>query len=257
MKHIIGSNIVAMLLGMAIVFVPFLFSQDEEIPTIVDPVTDRTGTLTRSEYYSLRKMIIRFEDSTSNQIVVMLIPTLGGNDIRDHAIRILEKNKIGQKGKDNGVLILIAKDDRQISIEVGYGLEGVLTDAICDKIIRSEIRPRFRENEYYGGIAAAITAISQTVKGEYTAEGKRQVMNDWIPIVIILLVIIFSIISSLRGRLYSHCTPGRKGYNNWWWGGGGFGGGGSGGFGSFGGGSGGGWSAGGGSFGGGGASGSW
>jgi uncharacterized protein len=242
----------AMLFCMAIVFVPLLFSQDEEIPTIVDPVTDSTGTLTRSEYYSLRKMIIRFEDSTSNQIVVLMVPSLRGNDIRDRAIRILEKNKIGQKGKDNGVLIFIAKDDRQISIEVGYGLEGVLTDALCDKIIRSEIRPKFRENDYYGGIAAAITAMSLAIKGEYTAEGKRQAMNDWIPIVIIILVIVFSVISSLRGRRYSLSSHGRKSYNNWWWGGGG-----GSGFGSFGGGGGGGWSAGGGSFGGGGASGSW
>lgn len=258
MKHSIGKNSLAMLFWMAIVFGLPLRSQDDPVPVIVDPVTDLTGTLSRSEYYSLRKMIIRFEDSTSNQIVVMMVSTLNGDDIRDRAIRILEKNKIGQEGKDNGVLILIAKDDRQISLEVGYGLEGVLTDAVCDQIIRHEIRPRFRENDYYGGIAAAISTISLVVKGEYTGGKKPNNVSDWLPVLLVMVVIVFSMFSAMRGRRYALSSHGRKSYNTWWWGGGGFGGGRGGGFGSFGGGGGGGgWSAGGGSFGGGGASGSW
>lgn len=230
--------------------------QDDGIPKIVDPVTDLTNTLTRSQYYSIRKQIIQFEDSTSNQIVVLIIPTLQGNEIRDYGIKTLEKNKIGQQGKDNGILILVAKDDRLVSIEVGYGLEGAVTDAICDDIIRNEMRPRFREGDYYGGISSAIQSVTFAAKGEYTASQKRKKKSDWVPVLFVVFVIIVSVVASFRKRSYAISSRGHRGYNNWWWGGGGFGGGSS--FGSFGGGGGGGgWSAGGGSFGGGGASGSW
>lgn len=232
-----------------------VFAQKEDIPAIVDPVTDLTNTLSRSEYYSLRRQIIQFEDSTSNQIAVMMIPSLDGNDIRDLGIKILEKSKLGQKGKDNGVLILIAKDDRKIGIEVGYGLEGALTDALCDQIIRNDIRPRFRENDYFGGISAGVESISQAVKGEYTGQKNSKNSTSWIPAIFVFAVILFAVLSASRNRNYAISSRGRRGYNNWWWGGGGFGGGSGGSFG--GGGGGGSWSVGGGSFGGGGASGSW
>lgn len=238
--------------------ISFLSAQTDDILKIVDPVTDRTNTLSRNEYYELRRQIIQFEDSTSNQIVILMIPSLDGNEIRDFGISILEKNKIGQKGKDNGILILVAKDDRKMSIEVGYGLEGVLTDALCDQIIRNEILPRFKEEDYFAGLSAGIASITEVIKGEYTAGKKKRNGSDWIPILFVLGVILFAGIAAARGRRYSISSRGHRSYNNWWWGGGGFGGGSGGGFGSFGGGGGGGgWSAGGGSFGGGGASGSW
>lgn len=231
-----------------------LFAQSDDLPTIVDPVTDLTETLDRSEYYDLRRQIIHFEDSTSNQIVILMIPTIGDNDIREYAIRVLEKNKIGQKGKDNGVLILVAKDDRKLSIEVGYGLEGVLTDAICDQIIRYEIRPHFRDGDYFGGLSAGINAIMMVTKGEYKADDANGEVEDWVPIIFIFGIILFSVIAASRGRRYSVGSNGYRSYNNWW--GSGSSGGSS--FGSFGGGGGGSsWSGGGGSFGGGGASGSW
>lgn len=225
-----------------------------EIPAIVDPVTDVTNTLDKVEYTNLRKQIIQFEDSTSNQIVVLMISTLGEYEIRDFGIRTLEKNKIGQKGKDNGILLLIAKDDRKVAIEVGYGLEGVLTDALCDQIIRREILPEFRDGNYYQGISAGIASMMTATKGEYMAEKKNNGgKSDWFGVLIIAFVILFSILTGFRRRRFGITS---QGTNNIWWGGSGFGS--RGGFGSFGGGGGGGgWSAGGGSFGGGGASGSW
>lgn len=228
-----------------------------EIPSIVDPVTDLTATMSQDEYKYLRQQIIQFEDSTSNQIVVLMIPTIGDNDIRDFGIEVLKKNKIGQKGKDNGILLFVVKDDRKVSIEVGYGLEGVLTDALCDQIIRNEIRPQFREENYFKGISVAIESIMLATKGEYVADKKKQKNSDWFGIIIIFIVIFFAVVAAVRGRSYGVTSQGYRGHNNWWWwGGGGFGGGrGSGSFG--GGGGGGGWSGGGGSFGGGGASGSW
>ena len=247
-----GKNLIVFFSSLCVLLFNISFSQIA-IPTIVDPVTDLTNTLDRSEYYSLRKQIIRFEDSTSNQIVVLMITSLNGEDIRDAGIRILEQNKIGQQGENNGVLILIAKDDRKVAIEVGYGLEGVLTDAICDQIIRNEIRPKFRDGNYYAGISAAIKSITLVTKGEYTAQGKKGKSGGWFSVVFIFFVIMFIVLFAGRGRRSSITS---RGFNSTYWGG--FGGGSGGGFGSFrGGGGGGGWSAGGGSFGGGGASGSW
>jgi uncharacterized protein len=230
-----------------------LYSQTK-IPVITDPVSDLTNTLDQSEVQNLRNQILYFEDSTSNQLVVLMIPTLGDNEIRDFGITTLQQNKIGQKGKDNGVLLLIAKEDHQVSIEVGYGLEGVLTDALCSDIIRNEVRPRFRQDDYYGGISAAIQSIMLATKGEYTGGKKdRNRSVNFFPIIVIFFIIISFVMSFGRSR---RTQVGSRGSNNIWWGGGMGGGGGN--WGSFGGGGGGGgWSAGGGSFGGGGASGSW
>lgn len=236
-------------------FVPL--SAQTEIPSITDPVTDLTNTLSSSEYSQLRSQIMEFQDSTSNQIVILMVPTLGEYEIRDFGIRVLEKNKIGQKGKDNGILILVAKDDRKMSIETGYGLEGVLTDAVSDQIIRNDIKPQFKEGNYFLGLSSGITSIISVTKGEFSGEKKKRSKNgSSLGLLMIIFVIIVSIIASRRNRRYGISSSGS---NMWWWGGGGFGGGsgfGSGG-GFGGGGGGGGWSAGGGSFGGGGASGSW
>lgn len=235
---------------LCVLFLNAAFAQIE-IPKIIDPVTDLTNTIDRDDYVKLRKQIVRFEDSTSNQIVVLIIPTLGENDIREFGIKTLEQNKIGQKGNDNGILLLIVKDDRKVSIEVGYGLEGVLTDAICEQIIRKEIRPEFRDGNYTKGISAAIQTMMLATTGEYTAEKKNEKNSGWYGVVIVLAVILSAIVGASRGRQYGVTSSGYRRHNNWW--GGGFGGG----FGSVGGGGGGGWSAGGGRFGGGGASGSW
>ncbi len=242
---------------LCVLFLNTVFAQIE-IPKIIDPVTDITNTIDRDDYVQLRKQIVRFEDSTSNQIVVLIIPTLGENDIREFGIKTLEQNKIGQKGNDNGILLLIAKNDRKVSIEVGYGLEGVLTDAICEQIIRNEMLPEFKDGNYTKGISAAIQTMMLATKGEYTAEKKNENNSGWFGVVIVFAVILVAVFGAARGRQYGVTSSGYRRHNDWW--GGGFGGGlgGGGGFGSFGG-SGGGssWSGGGGSFGGGGASGSW
>ncbi|MBP6672112.1 MAG: TPM domain-containing protein [Bacteroidetes bacterium] len=250
----------AVIAALLCVFFFSLLSAQTEIPVITDPVTDLTGTLSRTEYSELRSQIMQFQDSTSNQIVILMISTLGGDEIRNYGISVLEKNKIGQKGKDNGILILVAKDDRKLSIESGYGLEGVLTDAVSDQIIRNVIRLQFKEGNYFQALSAGIASIISVTKGEFTGEKKKKKSKDggWFGLLMIIAVILISVIAGRRGR---HHNISSRGSNNIWWGGGGFGGGfGSGGGfgGGFGGGSGGGgWSGGGGSFGGGGASGSW
>ena len=186
---------------------------------------------------------------------MLIVPSLEGESIEDYSLRVCEKNKLGKKGRDNGVLLLIAKADRKLRIEVGYGLEGVLPDATSSKIIRLDIVPHFREGEYYDGVRAGVEAIMLATKGEYKGDGRRKGPNVVFPGVVAFFVITILISILRRGRRMS---IGRRGFGAGPWIGGGFGGGFGGGGGSgFSSGGGGGFSGGGGSFGGGGASGSW
>jgi len=232
-------------------------AQTPEIPKLTSPVYDATSTLGADEVAALTREIRRFEDSTSNQIAVVILPTLGDAEIRDFGIEVLKRNMIGQKGRDNGILLLVALVDRKVAIEVGYGLEGVLPDAICDQIIRNDIKPAFKEGQYFEGIALAVRSIESVTRGEYTGTGKKKSKKGSALVTLLVgLFIAGSVLMSLMRGGRQYAINGR-GYRSSSWMGGGFGGGfGGGGFGG-GGGGGGGWSAGGGSFGGGGASGSW
>ncbi len=231
-------------------------AQTVAIPKLTSPVYDATSTLAPAEVAALTREVRRFEDSTSNQIAIVIIPSLGDADIREFSIGLLKQNMIGQHGRDNGVLLLVVKEDRKIGIEVGYGLEGVLPDALSDQIIRNEMRPRFKEGQYFEGIAAAVNSIELATRGEYTGTGRKSKKGSGPFAVLLVLFVVGSVLMSLLRGGSQYAINGRGYRSSSWWGGG-FGGGGFGGGGFSGGGGGGGWSAGGGSFGGGGASGSW
>jgi uncharacterized protein len=233
-----------------------LFAQPE-VPQLQQRVTDFTNTLNFNEWRALETRLKQFEDSTSTQIAILIINSLEGGALEDYSMKVFEKNKLGQKGKDNGVLILVAKADRKIRIEVGYGLEGALTDAATTQIREREINPRFRTGDFYGGLDRAVSAIFAATAGEYKvdARGKKAPLTT-----VIMMLIFFGIMGAFVLPMFSsrrRTVIGSRGSmyrSGWGWpyiGGGGFGGGG----GSFGGG--GGFSGGGGMAGGGGSSGSW
>ncbi len=227
-------------------------------------VTDQTGTLTSSQISDLETKLSSFDKQTSTQVVVFMIGTLGDGSLEDRSHDIAEQNGVGKKSKNNGVLLFIVKDDRKLRIEVGYGLEGALTDAISDQIIRKEIAPQFKQGNYYAGINAGVEAIIKVTKGEYTQDTKNN--NDsgfggllcGLPVIFVLffgfivLMFIMRIISRIFGwRRFGGGGGWFSGGSGGWFSGGGGSSWGGGGF------SGGGFSGGGGSFGGGGASGSW
>lgn len=140
-------------------------------------VHDDAKVLRAETIDEVEKKLKLHEDSTSNQIAILIIPSLDGEPIEAYSIRVVEKWKLGTAKNDNGVLLLIAVDDRAMRIEVGQGLEGVLTDAICSRIIRNEMAPRFRNNDYDGGVTAAVDAIINTIAGEYSA-GETEDFDD-------------------------------------------------------------------------------
>ncbi len=220
-------------------------------------VTDKTGTLTSSQLKSLESKLSAFDKETSTQLVVWMEPSLDGGSLEDRSYELAEQNGIGKKGKNNGVLLYIAKDDRKLRIEVGYGLEGALTDALSNQIIRKEITPQFKKGNFYDGINAGVDAIIKATKGEYTADKESKDNNSGtgiccipFPFIIIFVIFFFIFVMPVLSKIFGW-NKGRSGRNNWWFtGGGGSGSGWSSG-------SGGGFSGGGGSFGGGGSSGSW
>ncbi|MEO8167788.1 MAG: TPM domain-containing protein [bacterium] len=222
----------------------------QDVPKLERRVTDITNTLSASEINALDSELKAFEDSTSNQIVVLMIPTLGEQSLEDFALRTAQSNGVGGKKNDNGALLLVVKDDRKLRIEVGYGLEGTLTDALSSQIIRREITPSFRSGDYYTGIKAGVEAMMLATRNEYKAEKEKPTNSSGFFVFLLFLLIFIFIARNSRRKsggvgVLPFLIASSMGRSR---GGGGWGGGGGGG---------GGFSGGGGSFGGGGASGGW
>jgi len=243
----------------------FSFGQDfPERPNPPKLVNDFANILGDGEELTLEKKLLAYNDSTSTQIAVVTINSLNGNDIGDYSFRLAEKWEIGQKGKDNGVLMLVAMEDRKMFIATGYGLEAVIPDAFAKRIIENYMRPNFRNNNYYKGIDEATSVIMGLASGEFTADQIERKKTSFPPLIFPLLIIAFFLIMSysrfrsVKGShmagsnlnfltfLFLMSSMGGRGrnYGNFSSGSGSFGGGSFGGFG-------------GGSFGGGGAGGSW
>lgn len=217
-----------------------------EVPTLKTWATDYTATLSESQLTELNGLLKTHFDSTSNQVVFLMMSSLDGYPLEEYALQVAEKNKIGTKENDNGVLFLVIKKDRLLRIEVGYGLEGALPDATSSYIIRKEVVPFFKEGDYYGGIKIGINSIIRAIAGEYNI--RRDDKEEKFPVGRIIFFIIFILLSLLMGggrRRRGVYVGGFGGFSGGSFGGGG----GGGGFGGF--------SGGGGGFGGGGASGSW
>jgi uncharacterized protein len=236
------------------ILLPLLVSAQPKIPELWERVHDEAHLLSGPFVHQIEQQLKEHEDSTSNQIAVLIIPSLDGYPVESYTLEVVKKWKLGTANRDNGILLFISTDDRKIRIEVGPGLEGVLPDAVCNRIIRNEMAPYFRQNNYEAGIQAAVNAMIKAIAGEYQAEDSDPAPSSrrggsLLPFIIVLIIII--LISRTRGGRGGGYRGGGWSSGSGWFGGGGFGGGGGGGFG------GGGFSGGGGSFGGGGSSGSW
>lgn len=134
-------------------------------------VHDQAGVLSSQTVQNLELQLKLHQDSTGNQIAILIIQSLQGESLEEFSLRVAHDEwKLGSEKNDNGALLLIAIDDRKMRIEVGQGLEGVLTDALCSQIIRNEMAPEFRRGDYDAGVLLAINAIVQAIAGEYTAE---------------------------------------------------------------------------------------
>jgi uncharacterized protein len=163
------------LCGVALLLAPTILSLALalDVPPLRGRVNDYAGLIPADRALALEQRLARFEHDTGHQIVVLTIPSLKGESLEDFSIRVADAWKIGKKGFDNGAILLIARDDRKLRIEVGYGLEGVMPDAIASRIIREVITPSFRSGDFAGGIEAGVDAILKVTQGEKLPERAR------------------------------------------------------------------------------------
>jgi uncharacterized protein len=217
-------------------------------------VNDYTNTLSSTQKQQLEQKLVAFDDSSSTQIAIAIVKTVGDYDINEYALKLGRTWGVGRSGKNNGVMIVVALGDRKVSIQTGYGVEGVLPDIYAKRIIENDFKPNFKAGNYYQGLEDGTTSIIKYTRGEYKndAPKSKKDKGGGIGSVFILLVIIIAIVAFIKrgggGGGGSQVIGGRGVTNALFWGmllgGSGRS-------------SGGGWGGGGGGFGGGGSSGSW
>jgi uncharacterized protein len=282
--------------GLALLLGALAVRADVAIPPLTARVTDLTGTLSGEAVTRIETKLANLEARKGSQIAVLIVPTTQPEEIEQFGIRVAEAWKLGRKGVDDGAILIVAKNDRRLRIEVGQGLEGALPDAIANRIITETITPHFKSGDFDGGIEAGVDQMISVVNGEPLPEPDRKWehhsgLGHLLPLLLVVVFVVSGVLRALFGRLFgSVATGGLAGGLAWalshvlpigvgagvvaflftmlagstsrgWsagrgWGGG-FGGGLGGGFGGGSGGGGGGFSGGGGGFSGGGASGNW
>jgi uncharacterized protein len=193
------------------------------VPPLKARVTDLTATLTREQQAGLERMLQEFEARKGSQVAVLMVPTTAPEAIEQYALRVAEQWKVGRKKVDDGAILVVAKDDRALRIEVGYGLEGVLNDATASRIIREIIVPRFREGDFYGGINAGLDRMIRLIDGEPLPEPARTsapaAQGGWMQLLPVLLVVALiggAILRAMLGRfLGATATGGAVGLLAW------------------------------------------
>jgi uncharacterized protein len=192
------------------------------VPPLTGRVVDQTGTLTREQRAGLERTLQEFEARKGSQLAVLLVPTTAPEPIEQFALRVAEQWKIGRKKVDDGAILVVAKDDRALRIEVGYGLEGVLNDATAKRIVTDVIVPRFREGEFYVGINAGLDRMMRVIDGEplpapaKSQPGAQGESFQMLPVLLILALVGGSILRAVLGRfLGAAATGGVVGFVAW------------------------------------------
>lgn len=171
-----------------------------EVPVLKGRVNDYAGILSPAAENHLESVLSDLEQTDSTQIVVLTLPSLGGETIEEYGIRVADTWKIGQKGLDNGAILIISKNDRKLRIEVGYGLEGTLTDLMAGRIIGNIIVPRFKAGDFEQGITEGVQAMIQVVRGEFQAENRpAPSAAPWHENLFSIIVVLFLI--NIMGRI--------------------------------------------------------
>jgi uncharacterized protein len=218
LDHILGlpRRFLALLSFLALLCLSQLSLAQQAVPPLSGRVIDQTSTLTSSEIRSLDQTLSNFEARKGSQIVVLIVPSTAPETIEQYAIRVAEQWKIGRKKVDDGAILIIAKADRALRIEVGYGFEGVLTDATSKRIIDQIIVPRFKQQDFYGGITDGVNVVIGVVDGEalpvpalVNANIHDQVdIRSFLPIILIVALVLGGILRSMLGRLLGSLVTG-------------------------------------------------
>jgi len=198
-------RILGVLLCMAVL--PPCVAAALEVPTLKGRVNDYGGMLPPEAEARIEALLKDLEEKDSTQVVVLTVPSLDGDSLEDFSMRVAERWKIGRKGLDNGAIMVIARDDRKVRIEVGYGLEGRLTDLTAGRIIRDRIVPEFRAGRFDQGLLNGVVALTEVVRGEYQAPAQPPIgpaasgVEDLVPFVLVFIFLVFMLgrVSRLLG----------------------------------------------------------
>lgn len=177
------------------------------VPPLQALVTDLTATLTPEQRAGLESRLRAFEARKGSQLAVLIVPTTQPEAVEPYAMRVVEQWKLGRKKVDDGVLLLVAKNDRTVRIEVGYGLEGVLSDVITHRIINEIIVPRFKQGDFFGGIEGSVEQMIRLIDGEALpaaarrAEGASFDLGEMAPVLLVVVVVVGGILRAVLGRL--------------------------------------------------------
>lgn len=191
-----------LLLSICLLLLPVLASAYTNPGSPQGFINDYAGMISESAKQALEQTLVDFEKETSNEITVVTINSLEGDIIEDFAVELFADWGIGKKDKDNGILLLIAKEDREMRIEVGYGLEGALTDGQAYWIIQNDLRPNFQERDYDTGIVAAVESIMTATRGEYIPEASSEEGEGGTPwdFIVYIAFFVFIWLASILGR---------------------------------------------------------
>lgn len=195
----------------------------QPVPRLAARVTDLTGTLTSTDQARLEARLAAFEAEKGAQIAVLIVPTTRPEEIEQYSIRVVEAWKLGREKPDDGALLLIAKEDRSLRIEVGRGLEGALTDLVSKRIISDTITPLFRQGDFAGGITAGIEQMIRVIEGEPLPapdpqwQGAASGLADRLPFLFVAFLIGSAVLRALLGRALGSVATGVVAGSVAWW----------------------------------------
>jgi len=201
-------------IGLALLFALGAQAEDVAVPLLEHRVTDLTGSLSPDQQAALESKLAQFEQQKGSQIAVLLVPTTKPEEIEQYSIRVVDAWKIGRKQVDDGVLVLVAKDDRKLRIEVGYGLEGAIPDLYAKRIIAEVIAPYFKQGDIYGGLNAGTDSIISLISGEslpspaQSASGDESQIEHMLPLLLFGGLIAGGLLRAIFGRFLGGAATG-------------------------------------------------
>jgi uncharacterized protein len=199
--------------GLTLLLAALLARADVAVPPLTARVTDLTGTLSGEAVNRIETKLANFEAKKGSQIAVLIVPSTAPEDIEQFGIRVEDAWKLGRKGVDDGAYLIVAKNDRRVRIEVGYGLEGALPDAIASRIIAETITPHFKLGDYDGGVEAGVDQMIAVVNGEPLPEPDRKwehpsSLGHFLPLLLVAVFVASGVLRGMLGRLFGSMATG-------------------------------------------------
>jgi uncharacterized protein len=200
-------------MGLALLFCFAPAGAEVAVPPLAARVTDLTGTLSGGAVSSIEAKLADLEAKKGSQLAVLIVPTTQPEEIEQYGIRVADAWKLGRKGVDDGAILLVAKNDRRVRIEVGQGLEGALPDAIANRIITETITPHFKQGDYDGGVQAGIDQMISVVNGEPLPQPDKKWerhsgLGNMLPLLLIVVFVVSGVLRAIFGRLFGSVATG-------------------------------------------------